>query len=225
MAYTARNPVSTSVPLSDVQAIDTYLSVTLPVDIAAAVTSGQGGAPTFMPYALSLGVFAGATLSSSAAILAANGGTALVAVALAAPLLLESVTIRENSTTLARGWEWRLYKDTGSATLAEVAGANGSETYTATIASNRTAAATTPATVAAGLYWLAIRATDASNGLNLSGLSVGAGAGGLGGNGIQTKTVGALGSTLDATAATWTRSSNIVAVRLNGRVFGQASAF
>jgi hypothetical protein len=183
----------------------------------------SGGAATFvgyLPWAYSLGANDDSSNAASVA-LAANGGTILIPVLLAAPLALVSVTIRNRDTTLTRSWEWRLFREPsgGGATLDHIANANGSDTFTAAAASYRTSAAAATVTLDPGLYWLAIRNTEAANAFNIGGGT------GLQANNYQTKTIGsALTTTLDATTG-WTKSTLIVPVTLDGAVFAQTTIF
>ncbi|HVP57598.1 MAG TPA: hypothetical protein VMU02_05835, partial [bacterium] len=82
--------------------------------------------------------------------------------------------------------------------------------------------AASPTYLAPGTYWLVLRNTHASNTFGLGT----AAAGTLASNTAQEKTLGsALGSTLDFVAASWTKKTFLAGVRLNGLVFGGASAF
>jgi hypothetical protein len=190
--------------------------------------SGGAALVGYAPFALPLGAVSNATLSAGVT-LAAAGGTWLTPIEVAAPLLVESLTIRNTDTATARSWEWRLYREPAAGSdelLEEIAGLDGTDSFTPVAASTRTANATTPATVEPGIYWLAVRNTHATNTLGLGSYSLGAGTAGLGLNYAQSKTLGsALGSTLDATAATWTKQTGIIGARLNARVFGTGAAF
>jgi len=161
--------------------------------------------------------------------LVANGGSVALPVQVPTHMLLQSVTLRNTDTATARTAEWRLYKqqlnngNAGENTLGEVAGANGTWSFTPSVASNQTSTpAAPPIYLAPGVYWLVIRNTNASQTLGLGTQSAGTMALNTG----QTKTLGsALGATLDFVAATWTKVSYTVGVQLNGRVFGQTAAF
>lgn len=181
--------------------------------------------PTTLPYALPVGLAGSDVVNATSNTLPAAGGAVLVPVAVTAPLVLESVSIYSRDTSAARSWEWRLYREpvAGGATLDEVAGANGSESFTAAAISVRTAAATSVVTLAPGLYWLAIRCSHATSTFALGVLSLPAGAATFGLNSAQTKTISALASTIDATTS-WSKVATIlVGARLNGRVFGQGA--
>ncbi len=120
--------------------------------------------------------------------------------------------------------EWRLYKDSSANTLNEVVNANGTDSFTASVASNRDSTCSTPPTLEPGTYWLVIRNTHASNTWGIAYAI--AGTSDLDLNTHQVKTLGsALGSTLDFVAATWTKSQNYPSAALLGRVFGQAVSF
>jgi len=160
--------------------------------------------------------------------MAANGGSIACPMMVSAHMLLERCVIKNRDTSLARSWEWRLYQqylnngNGGENTLAEVAGANGSESFTASAVSSRVAVATSaPVYLAPGVYWLVVRNTHASNAFNTAITATGAEFTPVA---WQSKTLGsALGSTLDFVAATWTTNSAIVAFRLDGRVFGMTT--
>lgn len=159
-------------------------------------------------------------------VLPAVGGSVAIPIYLPAPMLLQSVSVKNNDAATARSWEFRLYEDrrNNNNTLDEVAGANGSESFTPGAASVRTVnVAGAPVILPPGIYWLVVRNTHAT-----STWTIGATAGTAPWqtNSAQTKTLGsALGSTLDLVAATWTKVTGVYGARLNGRVFGQATAF
>jgi hypothetical protein len=176
------------------------------------------------PYAFVLGLTA-QTNTSATTTLAANGGTMVAPMHVTGHMLLRSLTWRNADTASARSMEWRLYEDRNNASnsLDEIAGANGSESYTASAASTRVVAATTqPTYLAPGIYWLAIRNTHATSTLGVSIVATGT----LLATISQTKTLGsALGSTLDVVAATWIKASSGPVAELHGQVAGQAVVF
>ena len=181
----------------------------------------------FSPHAYPLGTNAYCALSSSATLAAVSGGNAG---ALAAPIhvpshmLLQSLVIYQSATSLARSAEWRLYEDRNDAsnTLNEIANANGTFSFTPTAASNVTSTpASPPIYLAPGIYWLVIRNTHATQTF-LVGTE---GTPAIYPNLHQTKSIGALGSTLDLVAATWTKLNSAPGLYLRGRVFGQTTAF
>lgn len=188
----------------------------------AQVKSDLGVGAGRLPWAYTYGLPVTASLASQI-ILAANGGSAMIPIVLEAELRLDSLVIRNNDTSGSRPWEWRLYADdgSGSATLSEVAGANGSETFTASIASSRTSqVGSPPVTVPAGMYWLVVRNTHATNTWIIGGATAGT----LSGNFSRTKTLGsALGSTLDLSTG-WSASTVVVGARLTARILGEASS-
>lgn len=161
--------------------------------------------------------------------LAVNGGSIAIPIEVTGHMLLDSISVRNNDTTLTRSIEWRLYVEqlnngnAGENQLTEVPGANGTDSFTAAVGSTRTIAVSgSPVYVAPGLYWLVIRNTQVSNSYTLANTA----AAGIFSPGTgQTKTLGsALASTLDFVAATWAVNTSVIAVRINGRVFGMTSA-
>jgi len=182
----------------------------------------------WLAYAYPDGFDLTAALTSTT--VAANGGAWAVPFELKTPMLLESASVRNSNTATERSWNWHLYYQKGNTgdsaqnTLDRVVAGVG-ETFTPSSASNRTVAATAATVIEPGAYWFLIQCTHASNNWNQ-----GVGAAGhtftTSGNLSQTKTVtNPAGATLDFVAATWTKSTEVPACRLNGRVFGQASAF
>lgn len=139
------------------------------------------------------------------------------------PMVLDSVSFRSAGTGGTQAMEWRLYQDTGSSTLPEVAGANGSLSFSAAANSTQRAPVNGGGTVsiAAGYYWLVVRVTSAT------ALSFGQAGNANPGNsqtfGGQSKAgVGALGATLDFVTG-WTKFPDVPCNFLCGRVFGQAT--
>lgn len=181
----------------------------------------------YMPYAYPVGGSPTQTATTAVAI-AANGGTIAMPVVLEGHMLLDGVTFRNTDAATARGpAEFALYEDRldNANALPLVTGAVGSlTTWTPSAASNRTISVTTPPVyLPPGSYWLVLKNNHASNTM---GLGVTA-AGTMATNTAQTKTLttAAFGSTLDLVAATWTKIATVPGVRLNGRVFGQTTAF
>lgn len=181
----------------------------------------------FQPYAYPLGFSTDA--STGNATLAANGGSHAAPILITAPMLLESVTIKNANTSLAREWRWDLYlQDTNTGDSAEntvnrVATCSGNDNFTPSAASLRTLSASSNTLLQPGLYWIVIQCTHASNSflylaqLGNSTFAV---------NHYQTKTTSnPNGSTLDLIAATWTKSTAVGAIRLNGIVLGQSTAW
>jgi hypothetical protein len=161
---------------------------------------------------------------TSARTLAASGGATLLPILVPAQMYVQSLSIYNTDTATARSWEWRLFRepDAGSATLVEVSGINGSESFTpGGAASVRTVNATTPGLIQPGLYWLAVRCSHATNSFGIGTVATGT----LAGNASRTKSgVAALTTTLDASTG-WTGTTPLVGARLNGRVAGEGSAF
>ena len=175
-----------------------------------------------LPYAYALEMPEQAAFTTVRTLAAAGGGT-MFPIEITDWMFVQSLTIHTLNVASARSWEWRLYKEPngGSATASEVAGINGTDSFTPGAATNRTSAATTPGLVAPGLYWVVLRCTHATNGLNIGTQATGV----LSTNHSRIKSgLAALGSTIDISTG-WTPSTVWVAGRLNGRVAGEAAAF
>jgi len=164
--------------------------------------------------------------------LAANGGTLVIPMKVTGHMLLQGVTVRNTDTGTARSWRWHLYEqylnngNSGENTLTRIESGSGNDSFTpAGAASNRTLNGTgAPTYLAPGVYWLAIQNVHATSTFGLASTAVGSSA--FAPNSAQVKTLTVpLGSTLDLVAATWTKLVDIYAVRMNGRVFGQTTAF
>lgn len=181
----------------------------------------------YMAYAYPIG--GSSTLTTTTSVqLPQDGGAIAIPVVLEGHMLLEGITIWSVDTAQVRGpIEFALYEGrlNASNVLDVVAGTAGSiATFTPSAASARTGTLTSaPQYVPPGVYWLAIKNNNTARQAQLGG----AAAGTMSSNAAQTKTftVTAFGSTLDLVAATWTKIPNVMGVRLNGRVFGQTTAF
>lgn len=156
-----------------------------------------------------------------------NGVAFATPVVLESHMLLESVSYWDLSSANARGpMEFGIYEErlNTSGTLDLLSGAVGTiAAYTPSAASLRTMTVTTPPVyLSPGCYWLVLKNNHASNGWALGASLPGT----MSQNSGQTKalTTAALPSTLDFVTS-WTKSTRIPGVRLNGRVFGQTSAF
>jgi hypothetical protein len=155
-----------------------------------------------------------------------NGGSFMIPFLVSAPFFLESVSIRSLDTTQARSWEWRLFKDVVSGTVQEIAGLNGTDSWTASVASIRTSAATTPGLVPPGIVWLVVRNTQSGRSVAVASAAPAATTASMALDVAQTITLGsALTTTLDATTG-WAKLTTVFPMaRLNGRVFGQGALF
>lgn len=159
-----------------------------------------------------------------------NGGSIAIPMWVQTHMLVDSVTIRNLDVSTARTWAWDLYEEflnngnSGENTLTRVAASNGSDTFTAAAASNRTlAAASAPVYIAAGVYWLVIQNRHATSSFAFASTASGHAAFG---NTAQTKTTtNPNGATLDFVAATWTKVTAIYGARIDGRVFGETTIF
>jgi hypothetical protein len=157
--------------------------------------------------------------------LPAVGGSLLCPIFVPARMSLQGISYRNTDTTLARSSEWRLYLDDNSGvTVNEIAGANGTDSFTASAASTRdSACASPPVALLPGLYWLVLRNTHATNTL---GIGSGSATNGLVPTYVKNKTLGSsLSSTLDIDTS-WVTAlfgNAIPAVRLNGRILGKTA--
>lgn len=186
------------------------------------------GAVGWVPYAYQAGHDPHDTYTS-AQTLAANGGSAAIPIYVPGHMLLEQVSLWCTDAATQRTWGWDLYEqylNNGNAaenTLARVAACSANETFTPSSASKRTlTAGSAPVYLAPGVYWLVVQSRHATSSFGLGGVTAGT----LSNNRWQSKTTSnPNGSTLDFVAATWTKQTTGVAVVLEGRVFGQTTAF
>jgi len=182
----------------------------------------------WQPYAFPINFVANAAFTTSLT-LAANGGSLAVPIAVNSLMKLTSVSTRNNAATLARLWGWDLYKQelntgvAGENTLTRVVASNGNDSFTATVASTRTLAASANTVLKPGIYWLVIQNRHVTNTFVMGSTAASAA---FAINSAQTKTTtNPNGANLDFVAATWTKVTAMYPVRLNGIVFGQAAAF
>lgn len=188
------------------------------------------------PWAFIIGMNGTDTLSNGPggavpSTLAVSGGSIAVPIHVASQMLLQSLTVFQGDSSGLHTAEWRLYKqrlnngNVGENALDEVPGANGTFSFTPGAAglfsSNATSA---PVYLPPGIYWAVVRNTSASVIFDirylLSSVNM------VVTNMTQGKTLGsALGATLDFVAATWTKGTELPGIRLDGRVFGQTTAF
>lgn len=188
-----------------------------------ATHAGSSHGVGFQPFAFPISFVHTAAFTTALA-LVANGGSLAVPIFVDGPLLLRRVAVRNTDTASARAWRWDLYADTGANSLTRLVASNGSEAFTAAAASTRTLAATgAPARIENGLYWLVLQSTHATNTFGVGTTAVSAAFPIFS---SQTKTTtNPNGATLDFVAATWTKATAMVAVALQGDVFGTAAVF
>lgn len=151
--------------------------------------------------------------------------TIIMQIILAAAMDLESVSILNRDTTLARTWGWDLYVDlqNNSNTLNRVATGTTNDTFTASAVSVRTLAASATVKLAPGVYWLAVQNRHATNTFQFGAELVG---GTFAPNRVKIKNTGGTnGATLDIVAATWTGTTSLLAAVLNGSVAGNAGSY
>jgi len=169
--------------------------------------------------------WAGAPAGSNlGAVSGGNGGAYLYPIRLDAPMLLQQLWFWNTNTATARSAEWRLFYERlgNSATLDEVANANGTWSFTPSAASWRSSAAQSPPVLLGpGVYWVVIRNTSTSQ-------TLGVGIGTAGGTGSpstgRTASIAALGSTLNSASFTGTTTSAVY-FALHGRVFNEGAAY
>lgn len=183
----------------------------------------------WVPYVFMPNFVSTAALTTSVA-LAAAGGSIAIPFYVPGHMLFQRMLIRQRDTTLLRTAEARLYVQRlnngngGENTLDFVTGTDGTLSFTAAaVSTQQIAASAAPVYLAPGVYWYVLRNTHATNAFNIATTAVSAE---LANNVAQTKTLGSgLGSTLDFVAATWAKTTYMVAIRLDGRVFGQTTQF
>lgn len=182
----------------------------------------------WQPFAYPPGYSSDQTVNTTVT-LAANGGSIAIPILITGHMLLQDLMLRNADTATARSAEWRLYQqylnngNSGENTLTFVTGTDGTFSFTPVAASIRTSAPSgVPVYLPPGFYWLVLRNTHATSTFALSCGPLGT----FQNNQMQTKTLSsALGTTLDFVAATWAKNTNTPAVILQGRVFGQTTAF
>lgn len=227
-AMTTAQRAAIAAPAAAVQAYDTDQTMSYVYDSQRFRAQLDMG---WMPYAYPINFVADAAFTT-AITLPNNGGSIAIPVVVSGHMLLQSVSVRNTDTATAREWRWDLYTqylnngNSGENTLTRIAASNGSEAFTPIggLPSSRTlAAASAPVYLPPGTYWLVIQSTHATSSFGLGSSAVSAA---FRFNTAQTKTTtNPNGSTLDFVAATWTKDLSVHAVRLNGRVFGQTTAF
>lgn len=198
-------------------------------DEASALWAEAGkfvGTSGFVPAAYAIGVgwdspnSASRTLAASAG---GNSGSIIAPILVSGPMQLDGAVVYNTDTASARSAEWRLYRDRDNdSTLYEVSGANGTWSFTPTVASARASTASgAPVLIAPGIYWLVIRNTSGSQ---TFGVALGT-AGPLANFSSREDTsTAALGSTFD-TSGTSSFSNRGFLVMLKGRVFGESSGY
>jgi len=153
-----------------------------------------------------------------------NGGSVAAPIYIPTTLILQSLTFRQAGPTGDQDFEWRLYEGTNDGTLSAVTGADGSLVFNVTGNTFQTIDASgAPVIIQSGMYWLVLRnrrGVDAF--VNGRQVTVLAGIPSI----SQSKTLGsALPSSLDMVTG-WTKQSQTTPwYRLDGRVFGQSTAF
>ena len=188
------------------------------------------GAAGWTPFAYPM-IFSPTSAYTTGLTLSAAGESVGIPIYVPGHMLLDRFRVRNLDTASERSYEWRVYVqrlnngNSGEATLDEIPGANGTETFTPSGASTRASDASgAPVYVPPGVVWVVLRNNHGSNSFSLGTSAV---ATQFAPNAfINGDIASALGSTLDFT--NWTsigKNSSMVAVRLDGRVFGQTTEF
>jgi hypothetical protein len=180
----------------------------------------------YQPYAFPIGSVDFATANSTAVNLATvasgDGGAILIPIVIHAAMQVEECWFYSTDTSLARSAEWRLYYDqvNSGANLFHVAGLNGTMSFTPGSATWRSSAASTPAIIAPGSYWLVIRNTSTAR-----SFGIGVAAGGISGAPTITRVdtaLGALDTSLDFSGFS-ANNNRVVQAALMGSVFGEGA--
>jgi hypothetical protein len=218
------------IPLADVAVANGFTTLaqsTITPRQRDVITASHG----WLPYAYGLNVNPAGSYITAANVVA-NGGSVAVPVVLGANLLLEDVGVISLTASTAFEYGWDLYFEdtndglTAENTLRRVAQSNGNATGTFPGSSAWTNLAVLGGAVplAPGLYWLVWQNRHATNAVDLGAQLIG-GPFSVGSNQFKRKTTtNPNGATLDFVTS-WNNLTNVIALRLRGRVFGQATAF
>lgn len=183
----------------------------------------------WVPFAYPLGIGQADNFAGTVS-LAASGGSMAVPMHVASHMFLDGMTLMNQDSASLHTLEWRLYKqplnngNAGEGTVNEVAGANGTFSYTPVggLSKHNSTASGAPVYLPPGLYWLVLRNTSASVAAGIGSISNAGGS--LNGKGLATKAgFAALASTADLVTG-WTVQASQAGLKLNGRVLGQTSA-
>lgn len=221
------------IPLADVAVANGFSSLaqtTITPRQRDVLTSARG----WMPYAFPLSFVVNGNYNAGSSISAfgVNFGCVAIPFVLSGNLLLAQVDFWQIAVGVGTyNWGWDVYAQdtneglTAENTLRRVAysdSATGNNPGAASMYScpavGNNAVALPP-----GAYWLVIQRRGGSLGFSMGAIAA---AGQFLQNTCKSKNIGAAnGNTLDMVAATWNAQTNIPAVMLRGRVFGQSSLY
>jgi hypothetical protein len=173
--------------------------------------AGPQGFSSFLTYGT------GQTL---AALAAGVSGALAVHIPVNAPFYLEGYGLFSGDTATARAAEARLYVDSGSATLNEIANSAAAWSFTPSAASLRRVSVTAgaPVLLDVGSYWLVLRNSHATSTFALRRTSPPT----IVIPDFRLKAIAALGSTIDLDTG-WTNGNGTPAIWLEGRVLGRTT--
>ena len=160
------------------------------------------------------------TGQSLAAVSAGNGGAIGIPILVPSPMYLEGYGLFNGDAANARAAEARLYVDSGSATLNEIANTAAAWSFTPSAASLRRVSVTSgaPVLLDPGYYWIVLRNTSATQVFNLRRVSPPT----LVVPSFRLKAIAALSSTIDLDTG-WTNGNGCPAIWLEGRVLGRTT--
>lgn len=210
------------IPLADIAVANGFSSIAQS-DITDRRRAGQSSAAGWLPYAYSMCHIPNGDYSSNLQSIQFLA----VPFQIAGNMLVQQVVIRSGQNASNRNVTWGIYKqNTNDAVASEknlyrVGGRESGTLFSFTIANAVLAAIPAPVFLTPGTYWVAIN-FDGS--LSVPSILMNNFDANTNKSYIATGGVGSIGQTLDLTTG-WTKDFLSYAVRLEGRVFGEAAAF
>lgn len=152
-----------------------------------------------------------------------NGGSVILGVQVLAPMALDSLVFRNRDAANLHTLEWRLFQDVGTSTLSEVAGANGTYSFTPAGVDNRSGqVGSPPINLQPGIYWVVLRNTSATIAAIIGTDAV---TGVIIPSPSYTKTLASGLTTTLSVASGFSRITTIPNMVLLGRAWGQSAAW